>query len=288
MISTTRTFAFHTRAFSLFMCAALVISLLLPAATSLAGTINYVGPDTDPNGMNGWMGDTVWYTAVSESNTEDPNGGAAMLFGAPTAVTGDSIDFDPMGFQAKSDATTGHAADITDGQLNFMVQAKELSVIENIKFLERGDTTLAGIGTDFTSTAVFANIFVDVIEIDGAPAPGAINLTTSMVFTPSDGDYGLLTDGGGGPVFNTAWSGEGMIDINAELDLLGIPYTFGATKVNVAIDNTLVATSENGNSSFIQKKDADGVTITTNIPEPTTALLLLSGLLAGVASRRRS
>ena len=270
---------------------ALTLCALITSASgiSLAGTINYVGPDTDPNGMNGWMADDFWYLGVAESNTEDPNtGGALPLFGMPTSTTGNALDFEPTGFEANSDAGTGHVAEIVDSQLNFMIVAKPNEVIDNVMFLESGDTTLTGNGTDLTGSAVFGNIFVDVIEIDGAdPNSGPINLTTTMTFVPSGGTYGLATDAGGGPFFNTLWSGGGIIDINQELTDLGIDFQFGATKVNVAIDNTLVATSEAGNSSFIQKS-SDGLTIITNIPEPASGNLVLCCLVFGFARRRSS
>ena len=49
------------------------------------------------------------------------------------------------------------------------------------------------------------------------------------------------------------------------------------------MDNQLIATSEQGTISFIKKKTADGVTITTVIPEPVS----ISGVAALTLVLRR-
>lgn len=265
-----------------FVCA---VFLSFFAVAASAGTINYAGPDIGPGGMPGWLGDDVWYGGVSESNTEGPGGATAGLFGAPASISGNAIDFNPTNFVAES---TDGGADITDGQLSFMVVATAGQVIDNLQFSEAGDTTLAGSpSTDATLTTVTAEIFIDVVQIDGLPV-APLNIQASMTFSPSDGDYFLNADSGGGFVFATAWSGLALIDINQELIDAGVSFINGATKLNVTVDNTLTAVSIDGTSAFIKKKDFDGITVTSNIPEPTTALLaLLAAAGCGVASRRR-
>jgi MYXO-CTERM domain-containing protein len=61
------------------------------------------------------------------------------------------------------------------------------------------------------------------------------------------------------------------------------------TKVNVSLDNTLSAASQQGTSAFIQKKDADGLIITVDIvPEPSSAVVgLLAVAMGGGLVRRR-
>jgi len=253
--------------------------------TAQAGIINYVGPDDGPDGpggLDGWMGSTVWYAGVSESNNA-----TEMRFGAPASITGNVLDFDPQNFEA---STNGNASEIVDSQLNFMVIALGNNVIDNLQFSEAGDTALFAFSPDQAFSSVAANIFVEVVELDGSPVGVPLNFNSTMVFTPSNGDYEVGVDGS--PAVNELWTGTALIDIEAELALqgfvLGVDYDLGATKLNVAIDNTLTAASTGAASAFIRKKDFDGLTVTTNIPEPTTlAGLSLMGLLV-MARRRRS
>ena len=251
--------------------------LLIPSLAMVSGTIAHAAPIN----YGDFSGATVNYLQVTEE--ANSAGDAAPLFGAPT-VTGDSIDFDPVGFSASATGAAGN--DLTDGNLNFDIVAKPNNAITSVYFSEAGDTTLAGFGTDATFTSVTTNIFIDIKEVDGVGI-NAINFNTQLAFSPSGGSYQLGADGGGGPLFNTAWTGNTLIDVNAILAANNIPYTLGATKVSVNLDNTLVALSENGTSSLIAKKDADGVTITTNVPEPSSVVLALLGSLGLGWLRRR-
>ena len=89
-------------------------------------------------------------------------------------------------------------------------------------------------------------------------------------------------------MFATAWSGLALVDINQALVDEGVNFINGATKINVTVDNTLSANSINGTSAFIKKKDFDGITVTSNVPEPTAALLaLLAAAGSSMANRRR-
>lgn len=248
-------------------------------------TIMYNGPGVGPGGMSGWMGDDIWYVAVRESNTRGPGGSSASLFGAPSAVTGNSIDFNPTNFEASVQSTGPLVSEIVDSQLSFMVIAKRDAVIDSLRFTESGDTTLAGNPNSVTTASSVANeIFIDVVEIDGQPV-SPINIQAQMAFTPSGGTYSMIQDAGGFPVFSTDWSGLADVNIKQLLTDEGVPFVFGATKLNVTLDNTLTAVAQDGGSSFIKKKDFDGLTVTSNIPEPgTLALLAIGGLLA---TRRR-
>jgi hypothetical protein len=102
--------------------------------------------------------------------------------------------------------------------------------------------------------------------------------------TPSDGTWQLGVDGNGGPSFFTQWNGTIFVDIQDALNKSGVPYTRGATKVTVNINNVLAATSEAGTSASVGKKDF--LNITTNIPEPTAFTLVSMALFCGLLTRR--
>lgn len=240
-----------------------------------------------PGGMTGWMGDDVWYVGVSESNIEGSGGSDGMtaeLFGAPT-INGDIIDFNPKNFQAEVETQSGeNTSEIVDGQLSFMIVAKPGQVIDNVQFNEAGDTTLIALGAAEAFSSVSANFFVDVVEVDGQPLGEILNLDDALTFGPSDGDFEIGVDGS--PNFNTAWSGSVQMDLQQALIDNDIDFQFGATKVNITLDNTLVAAASDGGSAFIKKKDFDGVTITVNVPEPGSVALVLLGVVGLVAARR--
>lgn len=266
-----------------------LLSLAVPV---LAGTINYVGP-TPMGGMTGWEdfanGGTVWYGGVSESN--NGTGPASSLFNAPTNISGNSIDFNPT----FSVSASGPDANILDGQLNFMVTPMSGKVIDNLLFTEAGDTTLAGIGIGGNAISkVTAKFFVDVLEVDGSSLLTPLNIIAEMDFTPVGATAGSgegrwsLNDDGDTFTYDTFYAGDVFIDINDALVTAGIDFQFGATKLNVAVDNTLTAiATAPGYSAFIAKKDFDGLTVTTNVPEPGSVFALTTLLCVGVAGRRR-
>ncbi len=246
------------------------------------------------------MGTHVTYVNVTEdSGANEP----LPLFGTPT-VTGNSIDFNPTGFDASS---SGVDSDITDSNLVFMVTAKSGSRISSITLNEAGDTTLAGNvapGSMNTASAVFASGVLDIHEVDFMGI-NHISVPFALTFSPSGGTYFLGTDGGGGPIFNTQWTGSVTLDIDAILIANGfmippgpVDPEGGATKISIDLDNTLVAVSQQGTTATIGKKDFGGVVIRTNvrtepggepeIPEPATFVLVgLSVLGLGFARRSR-
>lgn len=260
-------------------------SVFLVAAISrplLGAPINY----------GDFMGTTVTYTDVTEdANSPDDS---PPLFGEPT-VAGNGLDFDPVGFEASSSGAG--APDITDGQLFFGIEAKAGNAIHQLTITEAGDTTLAGFdATLATFTSVTASGVLNVYEVDGAPLPpnvGVLAVPFSLTFSPSGGNYFQSTDGGGGPFFHTQWSGQVVLNLNLALTNAGVPIVMGATRASINLDNTLVASSRDGTTTLIAKKDFGGLSITVdepvgNIPEPATAVLACLAVAAIGAGRRRT
>jgi hypothetical protein len=215
--------------------------------------------------------------------TEDTTSGDSQpLFGAPT-VTGNSIDFSPAGFDAQSQ---NGGTDTTASSLSFTLSAKPGSWITSLIFSEAGDTTLAGNvapGSTDTATGVFASGTIEIHDVNFAPINPVISAPFALSFTPSGGTYFLGTDGGGGPVFHTQWTGSVTIPIEDILLANGIGT--GATRVMIDLDNTLAAESQAGTSAQIAKKDFGAVAIRAEVPEP--GLLGPAAGLAALALRKR-
>ncbi|HEX6960362.1 MAG TPA: hypothetical protein VF175_00735, partial [Lacipirellula sp.] len=246
------------------------------------------------------MGTHVTYVNVTEdSGADEP----LPLFGAPT-VTGNSIDFNPLGFDA---ASANGGADITASNLAFMVTAKSGSRIQSLTLSEAGNTTQGGNvtpGSMNTATTVTASGVLDIQEVN-FQAINHISVPFAMTFNPSGGTYFLGTDGGGGPIFSTQWNGSVTLPVEQILIANGfdippgvIDPDGGATKISIDLHNVLAAVSEPGTSALIAKNDFGGLTIRVNvptepggdpeIPEPTgMALAALSLLPLAVAARRR-
>lgn len=255
----------------MFTLPVLAAGLLLLSSSlyhsALAAPINY----------GTFVGTTVDYVDVTEeSNSGDP----LPLFGAPV-VFGDSLDFNPVGFEASS---SGGGADITDSNLSFRIHAHTGHAITNVALNEAGDTTIAGFGDNSTLTSVTADGVLNIHEVDGIGVALA-GIPIALTFTPSGGNY-PLGDQGGGPFFHTQWSGSLFLNIQQILTDNNVPFTFGATKVSLNLDNTLTAVSQDGTTALIAKKDFGGISITVNVPEPASAVLLALGLV-GLAPRRQ-
>jgi len=260
----------------------------LSSSLVLAAPINY----------GSFMGTTVIYDMVREA--ANSVGDIEPLFGPPTTlgpvtvgfplvpcvmcgIPGNTLDFSPVGFGASS---IGGGADLTDGNLAFMILAKQGQGIANVSITEAGDVTLSGIaaaGTQTTFASVTSNVFIDIVEVNGVGIT-PINLSLNQTFAPSGGTYGLGTDGlASQPLFNSGWTGGLFVNIQQELINRGISGV--ATKVNVDLDNTLSAISQLGTGALIAKKN-HGVIIETNVPEPASCLLAAFGLLGLLGMRR--
>jgi hypothetical protein len=212
---------------------------------------------------------------VSFLNVADLNG----LFGAPT-VSGNSLDFSPNAFEADCAASascppTPHTVADT---LVLDIDASDGNFIDTIVLSEAGDTTLASFLNAYAATTVVADVFIDVLEIDGISVNG-INANAQMVFS-QNGQYETTDEGVGTHI----WSGFLSLDVDSVIAANSA--TGNATLVRISLANTITAFAESGASARIEKKDIDGLAITV-VPEPGTALLMGLGLAGLSASSRR-
>ena len=262
------------------------LAVIVVAGAPLLGLVAMPRAGAAPINHGTFMGTHVTYVGVTEESGTDPLPPA--MFGPPT-VTGNSMDFNPVGFDA---SVAGAGSDTTVGNLAFMVTAKSGSRIQSITLNQTGETTLGGNvapGSMGTASATFASGSLDIHEVD-FQGINHVSVPFSMTFTPSGGTYFLGTDGGGGPIFNTQYNGSVSLPVADILTANG--FTGGATKVSIDLDSTLQAVGQAGTSATISATDFGGLAVRTAVvgetPEPTA--LALGGLAAGglLLGRRRS
>lgn len=237
---------------------AAVLAVSVFGSSAWAAPINY----------GDFSGNTVDFLQVTEDSVTDPLPPA--LYGTPN-VSGDSLDFNPVSFNATASGAGG--SDTTVGVLTMMMASRPGHYIDRVRFEEAGEFTVSGL-TGNASVSVSATFELDILEVDGVGVV-PINLVIPMMFSPSAGDFDLVSDGPG-PLVNDIWNGELMVDLSQALIDNNVPFTSGVTKVSVRFDNTLTAQSEAGTSAFIAKKDVGGVGITV-VPEPASLALLAAG-----------
>ncbi len=241
-----------TRRFSLASAFALGLALVgLFSATTQAATISYGDFGPVPPG--------VMFLDVEESSGTDP----VPIYGPPTPFS-IGLDFNPTNFVATS---VGGGADLTDGQLNYTIMSTK--AITDIGLFERGDYTLAGVGTAATQVQAGAVILASVTAVNGIPvAPIPLTAVNGSV------GFNLLAN----PGIVQPWSLGLGLNVAAQVP--------GATKIDVVINNSLIAISEPSSIAFIAKKDF--VIDVDVVPEPSSFALagfVLCGL--GLASARK-
>src|SRR5690606_37024726 len=125
------------------------------------------------------------------------------------------------------------ASDLTDGQLNYTIASP--GGVAEVNFSEGGLYSLIGFGTASTQVFAAASLHAVVTEINGV-AVAPINLTPSL----SSVAFDLVANGG----LNHGWQIALSLDVAGQLAGLGYSANDLATRVDVVIDNQLVAISE--------------------------------------------
>jgi hypothetical protein len=238
---------------------AVVLCVFVLPVTTQAASISY----------GNFSGVNVNFNGVEESSLTDP----VPLYDAPS-VSGDSLLFSPLNFAAKASG----GIDFTDGRLTTSIEAKPGRALSYISVYELGDYFLFGAGS---TAQIAAPLFIRIDEIDGKAIGTPINYNTSLTFT-GGGNYTVPGSG--------TWEGSAKVDLAAILACAGI--TKGsATKVQVTMDNSLLAFAPVNGLAFIKKKDIGDVALTIGtepIPEPASLVLAALGFAAlALRARRR-
>lgn len=182
------------------------------------------------------------------------------LFGQPK-ITGDTLFFTPVNFEAQSLNGAGYA--FTNDTINITVTAHSGWTFDSVNLLERGDYLLLGSG----STADIAG----QLRVFDTAMP-LTDLTASITSTSPLNMAGVPTKN---------WNAGASIDVSAWNT---------ATTLNVTVENLLLAsTSSPASLAFVEKKFAGLSLITTPVPEAETYTMMLAGLglIGFMVSRRK-
>lgn len=181
------------------------------------------------------------------------NGGSDNgFFGSPVLVNGDTFVFFPQNFRAESfNGVPGSKAD----RLEVELIAHTNSVFRSIQITELGDYGILTQGQVSVTGGLFAT------DLDRFRVR-----SDSLVSTPGS----PITSGQGN------WTATAGVDFSADFPEW--------THFRMVLDNNLLAISQPGSQSFIQKKVLGAGVAVTIIPEPAGLLLLAFG---GLFLRRR-
>jgi len=238
-----------------------LLLILSSTFVEAAGTNIYYGSRT---------GSTMTYSNIFEYSGTDPT----PLYGSPI-ISGNALIFNNMTFTCLASNGNSH---VTDGQINFYINSNGAigQWIDEINFLEIGDTTLAGLGTANTYTMPAINVDLTILAVNFQPFS---NVDPNYFFDEETITNVVFAKFTLPPPTTTDWNGSLTINLASYLASLGYPGDH-VTQVSVVSDNTLSAGSEPGTTAFIAKK-VEGLQVTTmTIPEPSSlCLLVLSSTL---------
>ncbi len=207
--------------------------------------VTYPGP---------YVGVDVTYTDIEEASA-DPIEDPEPLYGAPTLVPPNMLDFNPSAAAFSADSPP---PDNTDGSLRLTVTSNTAAEIPVIIVTESGDYGFTGATSN--GELVAATLTVRVLD----PVTQTVIAQDIATFFEQ---------------FDNTPNEVGFWDNAVTISLAGLGYT----EVELLIDNTLQATGNANVTAEIRKKD-----FKIDVPEPGTALLAFAGSGLMLLSRRRS
>ncbi|KVW94645.1 FxDxF family PEP-CTERM protein [Thiobacillus denitrificans] len=184
------------------------------------------------------------------------------LFG-PASVSGDTLYFTPVDFEAKSLNGAGFA--LTNETINIQVSAHAGWTFTTLDLVEKGDYLLLGSGS-------MADVAGQIRVFDIANP--LTDVTSSILPAASFSQMGV-------PTHN--WTALASTDLSAWDSVQAI---------NVTVENLLlVSTGATSSLAFVEKKFVGltpGMVAVTPVPEAETYAMMLAGLgLVGFAAARR-
>jgi hypothetical protein len=149
--------------------------------------------------------------------------------------------------------------------------------VQVVNLSEAGNFSLTGVGTPATQVVAGAIIRAAVTQINGVNV-APINLLPSTV----SAGFNLVAN----PGVLQPWSLGTSVNVSGQMSLLGYNANQIATKVDVSINNQLIALSEPLSSASISKTDFV-ITITPPVPEPAAMTLGSLAVCGAVLAARR-